>query len=198
MTNGKTVRLLVDDSPFDVRDGTLLAHERVLDMRTGVLERHADWTSPAGKRVRVYSRRLVSFVQCGVVAIDYEVEAIDQAVRVVVQSELVANEMPLPGAGNDPRMSAVLENPLQPVAHEADGQSALLCHRTRESGLTLAAAMDHVVDGPGEVTIESESRDDWARTTVACVLKPGQRLRLVKFVAYGWSACTRGRRCATR
>ena len=192
VTNGNTVRLFVDDSPFDVRDGTLLAHERVLDMRTGVLERRADWTSPTGKRVRVYSRRLVSFVQCGVVAIDYEVEAIDQAVRVVVQSELVANEMPLPGAGNDPRVSAVLENPLQPVAHEADGQSALLCHRTRETGLTLAAAMDHVVDGPGEVTIESESRDDWARTTVACVLKAGQRLRLVKFVAYSWSALHSG------
>src|SRR6266513_4854218 len=30
VTNGKVIRLLVDDEPFDVRYGRLLAHERVL------------------------------------------------------------------------------------------------------------------------------------------------------------------------
>jgi alpha,alpha-trehalose phosphorylase len=33
-----------------------------------------------------------------------------------------------------------------------------------------------------------EAFEDWARTTVACVLKPGERLRIVKFIAYGWSS----------
>src|SRR5579872_5948914 len=46
VTNGKIVRLLVGDSPFDVRYGTLGAHERVLDMRDGLLRRSAVWTSP--------------------------------------------------------------------------------------------------------------------------------------------------------
>jgi alpha,alpha-trehalose phosphorylase len=36
VTNGKIVRLLVDDEPFDVRFGDLLSHERVLDFRAGV------------------------------------------------------------------------------------------------------------------------------------------------------------------
>src|SRR2546422_6681760 len=31
ITNGKVIRLLVDDEPFDVRYGTLRHHERVLD-----------------------------------------------------------------------------------------------------------------------------------------------------------------------
>src|SRR5690348_2484076 len=39
VTNGKHVRLLVDDEPFDVRLGTLAHHERVLDLRLGVLRR---------------------------------------------------------------------------------------------------------------------------------------------------------------
>src|SRR5690242_20627050 len=34
VTNGKLMRLLVDDEPFDVRVGHLLAHERVLDLRS--------------------------------------------------------------------------------------------------------------------------------------------------------------------
>ena len=49
VTNGKILRLLVDDEPFDVRYGELHEHERVLDMRAGTLIRNVCWTSPAGK-----------------------------------------------------------------------------------------------------------------------------------------------------
>src|SRR3954469_10947507 len=63
VTNGKLIRLLVDDAPFDVRYGRLLGHERELDLRAGTLARHAVWESPAGRRVRVRSTRLVSFTQ---------------------------------------------------------------------------------------------------------------------------------------
>ena len=35
VTNGKIIRLLVEDEPFDVRYGELLSHERVLDLRAG-------------------------------------------------------------------------------------------------------------------------------------------------------------------
>ena len=48
VTNGKLIRLLVDDEPFDIRYGELRAHERCLDFRAGVLHRSADWVSPAG------------------------------------------------------------------------------------------------------------------------------------------------------
>src|SRR5207245_5341805 len=60
VTNGKLIRLLVDDEPFDVRYGTLPEHERVLDLRAGTLERTVDWTTPSGRLVRVASTRLVS------------------------------------------------------------------------------------------------------------------------------------------
>ena len=63
VTNGKVIRLFVDDEPFDVRYGTLRLHERVLDFRAGVLSRRAEWVSPAGGAVRVSSTRLVSFTQ---------------------------------------------------------------------------------------------------------------------------------------
>src|SRR5213079_2339851 len=62
VTNGKLIRLLVDDEPFDVRYGTLRDHERILDFRAGVLRRTCEWTSPARRTVQVTSTRLVSFV----------------------------------------------------------------------------------------------------------------------------------------
>src|SRR6267378_4136572 len=81
--------------PFDVRYGQLVAHERVLDLRAGTLERRAEWVSPAEQAVRISSTRLVSFEQRAIAAIQYDVEPLATAARVVVQSELVANE-PLP------------------------------------------------------------------------------------------------------
>ncbi|MDX6314676.1 MAG: alpha,alpha-trehalose phosphorylase, partial [Streptomyces sp.] len=76
VTNGKLLRLLVADEPFDLRYGHLHSHERTLDFRTGLLHRTVDWTSPAGRRVRVRSTRLVSLTQRAIAAIRYEVEPV--------------------------------------------------------------------------------------------------------------------------
>ena len=187
VTNGKVLRLLVDDEPFDVRYGELHSHERALDLRAGTLTRDACWTSPAGKRVKLRSTRLVSLAQRSVAAIEYVVEAQDEFVRVTVQSELVANEdQPRPSA--DPRVAALLLNPLEAVQHDASGHGAYLVHRTRGSGLMMAAAMEHLIEVPGRVEANTEAGEDWARTTVICGLRPGQQLRIVKCLAYGWSS----------
>ena len=78
VTNGKIIRLLVDDEPFDLRYGQLHRHQRVLDLQSGTLTREVRWSSPAGKTVKVRSERLVSLTQRAVAAICYEVEVVDQ------------------------------------------------------------------------------------------------------------------------
>ncbi|KMS66182.1 glycosyl hydrolase, partial [Streptomyces leeuwenhoekii] len=191
VTNGKVLRLLVDDEPFDLRYGRLVKHERTLDLRRGVLERFCEWTSPAGSTVRVRSTRLVSLTQRAIAAVSYEVEPLDSKTRVVIQSELVANES-LPGPNGDPRTAKALKSPLQPEEDMAVGPRLRLVHRTRTSGLRVAVAADHVVDGPEPTSTSSESNTDVARLTVTSVLEPGQRLRLQKTVAHGWSG-TRSR-----
>ncbi|MDX6502122.1 MAG: alpha,alpha-trehalose phosphorylase, partial [Blastocatellia bacterium] len=187
VTNGKIIRLFVEDEPFDVRYGNLVSHERVLDLRAGTLTRNAQWSSPAGKEVKVTSTRLVSLTNRSVAAIEYVVEAVKDFVRVTVQSELVTNE-DQPVTSADPRVSAILDNPLEAVEHEAFERGALLMHRTRASALMMAAAMDHEIDVPGRVEVATDARDDLARTTVICGLRAGQKLRIVKYIAYGWSS----------
>jgi alpha,alpha-trehalose phosphorylase len=186
VTNGKVMRLLVNDEPFDVRFGELRSHERCLDFRSGVLGRQAEWVSPAGCAVKVTSTRMVSLTQRSIGAICYEVEAVNKTTRIVVQSELVANE-PLPVPGGDPRGAATLEAPLVEQADASRGARAGLVHSTRDSALIVAAVMDHVVDGPPGTLVQSESFPHLGRTMVSTTLEPGQRLRLVKVVAYGWS-----------
>ncbi len=187
VTNGKIIRLLVDDEPFDLRYGQLRFHERILDLRGGLLHRTCEWTSPAGTTVRIRSTRLVSLTQRAIAGIAYEVEPLDADVRLVVQSELVANEE-LPRVGGDPRVSSVLESPLEPEENFAGDTRLRLVHRTRRSGLRVAAAADHTVQGPDGTRTSSESTEDVARFTVTAQLRPGQTLRLEKLVAYGWSA----------
>ena len=189
VTNGKLVRLLVDDEPFDVRYGRLERHERCLDFRSGTLERDVEWESPAGQTVRVRTRRLVSLTQRSIVALCYEVEPVGGEARVVVQSELVADEELVDLGKGDPRAAAALDNPLIGEESFAQGTGAHLIHRTRQSGIRIGAAMEHVVDAPDgvEVDVRSDAVEDWARVSITCRLQPGQVLRVVKIVAYGWS-----------
>jgi alpha,alpha-trehalose phosphorylase len=187
VTNGKIIRLLVDDEPFDVRYGSLLAHERVLDLRAGVLRRRVEWVSPAGAQVSIRSTRVVSFAQHAAAAILYEVEPVDAPLRVVVQSELVANE-PGPPQSPDPRAAAALESALVPEEFSHHASRVVLVHSTKRSGLRMAAGMDHLVEGPEGTETVSESAPEVGRVTVASDIEVGQRLRLIKFLAYGWSS----------
>ena len=188
VTDGKLIRLLVDDEPFDVRYGELHSHTRVLDMRAGTLARETEWRSPAGRAVRVRSVRLVSLAQRAVAAIHFEVEPLEAPARLVVQSELVANaQLPEP-QNEDPRAAAALRSPLVAEYATQHDERVSLVHQTRASGLRVAAAMDHLVEGPEGTESSAEAAGDLGRLTVTCDVDAGGTLRLVKFLAYGWSA----------
>jgi alpha,alpha-trehalose phosphorylase len=186
--DGKIIRLLVDDEPFDVRYGDVLEHERVLDLKAGVLHRTVEWESPAHRRVRVRTTRLVSLVHRALAAIRYEVEPLNGAADLVVQSELVANEPVAGRKHDDPRSAATVEDPFTAELTDSYDTGAVLVHVTKKSGLRVAAAMDHLVHGPRGMETRSFTHPDFARFTIATTLKPGHRLTIVKFVAYGWSS----------
>jgi alpha,alpha-trehalose phosphorylase len=208
VTNGKIIRLLVNDEPFDIRYGTVRSHTRTLDMRAGTLTREVVWTSPAGHTVKITSVRLVSLTQRAVAAISYTVAPVKlseegdphaelpadapggEPLRLVVMSEIVANEE-VPIQSSDPRAAAMLAEPLVSEDHTAsngDHQRAILVHGTRMSKLRLAAGMAHEVIGPKRMATSIESFPDIARLTVAAEVPEGQELRLVKYLGYGWSS----------
>ena len=188
VADGKIIRLLVDDEPFDVRYGELHMHERVLDLKTGLLYRTVEWESPAHRTVRIQATRMVSLVHRGVAAIRYEVEPLNGAADLVVQSELVANE-PVSGRNReDPRSADVVDSPFAGELNATTDRGGVLIHSTRRSKLRVAAAMDHTVRGPRSLGTKSESLTDLARFTVAVTAKPRQPLTIVKYVTYGWSS----------
>ena len=203
VTNGKIIRLFVDDEPFDVRYGELRSHERVLDFRAGVLNRTAEWESPAGKAVRVSSIRLVSFTQRAIGAICYEVEPLGRpgqgrrAVRAARQRADADVRRRPPGgrrAGEPARRRVPHHDGTPPWCwHSTRAQRA--AHRRGHGSPDRRAR-------PGSQA-ESRAFADGGLVTAATVLKPGEKLRVIKFVAYGWSrravaARPSGTRCARR
>ncbi|WP_410819819.1 glycoside hydrolase family 65 protein [Micromonospora sp. 050-3] len=185
--NAALIRLWVDDEPLDLRTGTLRSHERVLDLRAGVLRRETEWTSPAGRSVRIRSTRLVSLPRRPVAAVRYEVEPLDTAVELRVCSDLLANEK-VPERSDDPRAASVPTDPLTAETYRATGLDGVLVQRTERSGQRVAVAVSHLVEGPGTVTTTGDCTPDRVRLTVTGRLRRGEQLRLTKFAAYEWAA----------
>ena len=175
VTNGKVIRLLVDDESFDVRYGRLRATSASSTCVQGCCGARPSGSPRQGRRCSS-SVRLVSFAQRAIAAILYEVEPLDTPARLVVQSELVANE-PLPAAvQDDPRASSGWLSCLRSEFFSDPDARVVLVHSTKESGLRMAAGMDHIVEGPSATQTSAESSEDLGRVTIATELEPGQCL----------------------
>jgi alpha,alpha-trehalose phosphorylase len=185
--DGKVIRLLVEDEPFDVHRGHLDSHERLLDLRTGILRREVHWRSESGRAIAVRSQRLVSFTDRNLAAISYEVEALEHPVRVAIQSNLVANQ-PERDTAPDPRSAHRLGSCLASELSVGRNLRVVMVHRTRRTGLAIGSGMEHVVHADGAIETAVQAEEDLGRVTLSTTLEPGQKLQLVKLLAYHWSA----------
>jgi len=183
-TDGSIIRLFVDDEPVNLATAKVHRYERVLDLRTGVLQREVEFETERGQRLLICSTRLASFEHRHLAAMSYEVSALDSDVRIAISSELVTHG---PGeTSDDPRRGkGFAEKVLVPLAARADGARAVLELATRNSGLQLAVGMEHEIEGAGSVEVRAEG--DGARVVVMADLEPGQHVTLSKYVAYHWS-----------
>ena len=187
VTNGKIIRLLVDDEPLDLRYGQVHRHQRVLDLQSGTLTREVALARRA-RRSRCAATRLVSLTQRAVAAI-YEVEVEDQALDRRAAVGAGGERAAAHALGRDPRVEAALLDPLVAEQHVAattrrDARPPAPAH----AGLRMAAAMDHEVRGPEGTKITSEASEDIGRLTVSWPAGARHRAALVKYLAYGWSS----------
>lgn len=189
----KTIRLYVDDEPLLLSVADLPEYSRTLDMRTGVLTRDLLWRTPAGNRVRVRSRRMVSFVQRHLAIMQFEVTLLDKEAPVAISSQLLNRQAgadeyrssPGASAAFDPRKSESLsERVLEPRIHRAHGDHLMLGYECANSGMTLAVAMEHEVEFDGEVERDTEVQPDYAKAVFRFRAAPGRTFTLTKVVSY--------------
>ena len=180
--NGKLIRWSIDGEAFDPASGRIENYRRVYDMREASLCRSFVWTSPKGKRVAVDSRRIVCMERAQLYAIEFCVSALDEPVRITIESSLDARGRST-AAADDPRLgSTAAGHALVRIDASRDGNTIMLAHRTRHSGLLLASAVAQQVEG-GEVAAQPCGDPDCPGTRYTIDLLPGQRTALTKYCA---------------
>jgi alpha,alpha-trehalose phosphorylase len=191
----KIIRLYVDDEPLVLDVAELLSYERSLDFRDGVLRRDLLWLTPSGKRVRVRSDRMVSFVERHLAVMSFEVTVENADATVVLSSQILNRQdgedefgrtVPVEAAGAfDPRRAERLaERVLQPVEHWQQGDRSVLSYRVTHSHMTLSVATDHVIETENEVRMRPSIAPDIAKNVYQVRAKAGVPIKLTKFAAY--------------
>ena len=182
--DGKIIKLFVDDEPFSLPSADLPRFERVLDMRAGVLDRDVLWETPAGKQVSIRSRRIVSLVHRHLAGIAYEVTVLNAEAPVVISSELALRHQQR-DSSDDPRQARGFEHSvLLPRLSRARERRVVLCHATRNSDMRLACAMDHVIETECPHSVEVVHSDDSGKVVLSADARPGQTIRILKFLSY--------------
>lgn len=185
--DGTVLKLFIDDEPFVLPKADLLWFERLLDLRAGTLTRQVRWVTPAGKRMRLKTIRLVSLAHRHLAAIDYELLAEDMHAEIVISSELV-NRQTLRVETADPRLAeGIVGRVLHPMGTRHERLRAILSYRTQSSGLTLGCGMDHVLTTEGRFAVDSTCNDDFAAVVLRAALEPGRPIRLRKYLSYHYS-----------
>lgn len=180
--NAKGVSLWLEGERFDLLQGTLHAYERVLDFRTGVLTRSVEWESPQGRRVALRSRRLVSFENKHLFALEYQVTPLNFSGSVTLAATLngvVKNQE----AGDDPRVGSAVSGPaLHFVESVQTDQLSMLLQRTHNSGFQLVSATHVTVDAAHAVQQAREGQRLEQRFAIAAA--QGQTITLTKYGSY--------------
>jgi alpha,alpha-trehalose phosphorylase len=182
--NAKGIELYVGDEKFGLFTGKVLGFERTLDFRTGILRRQIEWESPSGKRILLVSRRVVSFLNKHLFAIEWELTPINFSGPVEIVST-INSEVKNIEAGNDPRVGSVVTGPtLSFVQADCSNSMAWVEHKTHNSGLSLVTAISNRLISSAAVALATHESSNIMGQSFKTSAERGQVIRFVKFGAY--------------
>lgn len=186
------IKLYVDDEPLLLSVADLQDYERSIDFREGVLRRDLIWRTPAGKRVRVRSSRMVSFTERHLALMSFEVTMLEGDAPVAISSQIVNKEDFDELAGqrtnrgeDDPRQSRGLDHRvLESELHWHSGRRMILGYRIANSGMTLAVGADHNIQTENLYTELDDTTPDQGRKIYRVAAEQGKPIIITKAVAY--------------
>lgn len=182
VADGKQIRIRLGEQPLRLQDCEWLAFERALDLARGSLERRLRLRTPQGQTLEIAARRVVPFDAHALLAIEFRVTSIDYSGPLTLVSALAAGRK-AQAQGDDPRIGVAGDGGLDSFDAQAGEAVAGLAQRTRRSGIVVGCAQRHRVDA-GLTFAGAEAGDDRVEQRYGGTLRPGQSVRLEKFVAY--------------
>lgn len=206
--DAKLMKIYVDDEPLVLSVADLDGYERALDFRSGLLTRTVIWRTPAGKRVRIRSSRMVSFTDRHLALIEIEVTLLSGGDAPVVVTSQIVNRQDgytdyrrpeTRGESWDPRRSAAFNGRvLQPEFHWDQGRRMVMAYQTSSSGMTIAVGADHYIDTENPFEAISSTEDDVGKQVFRVAAAEGVPVVVRKAVAYHTSRGVPGEELSDR
>ncbi|MGA7688130.1 MAG: beta-phosphoglucomutase family hydrolase [Jiangellales bacterium] len=182
--DGTSMRLFVDEDPINATTTEVLEFERALDMQRGALDRSVIYQLHDGRRFWVRTKRFVSLTNRHLACLRYQVTALDAQSRLVVSSDLVTSPRMDQGLPHDQRRSRSFgDDVLTPMGDNTDGPRVVRSFQTKQSGMTVAAGMDHEF-GDHVHYVDTKVDDDRARVVFGIDAPVNETVTIYKWMAY--------------
>ncbi|WP_082651307.1 beta-phosphoglucomutase [Paenibacillus etheri] len=186
VTDAKIIELSIEGHTFQLSSGQLHRYERQLDMRNGILHRRVEWESPAGHRIQLNIRRIVSLQHKHLAAIDYEVKALNFEGTLTFTSS-IDGEIQRPGVTDDPRLGSGSKEPsllLVETGHELEQSFLWMKQRTRHTQFGLLTGVSHSLNCSSgyERLVQLEGQRLSMQWVVPVAM--GERISLTKYISY--------------
>lgn len=186
VTDARMIELSIEGHDFRMDQGKVHRYERRLDMQSGILHREVEWESPAGHRVLLEIRRMVSLAHKHLAAIDYTVTALNFSGTLKFESA-VDGEIRRPEATDDPRLGAGSAEPsllLEDTGYDAATRKLWMKQRTRHTRFALLTAVSHALQAKSGREMSHQLIGQRISVCYAAAVRSGETVRLTKYITY--------------
>lgn len=184
VTNGKIIKLYLENDEFNLLSGEVLEYQRVLRLKTGLLERTLVWRSPAGREAKIEIKRLVTFNHKHLSAISYEVTPLNFGGKIRLVSALNGNVTNLTSE-KDPRLGSGLQGRILSIEDKIiDGSFGTIQQRTKHTNFALVCAMKNQIVTACDYRLESASDNFTVSAAYTIDANQGEGVYLYKYISY--------------
>lgn len=183
LPNTKIIKLYVNDELFDMNEGLVEEYERVLHMKDGLVTRNLVWTSNSGKKIKLETRRFVSFTHKNLMEIAYKVTPLNFSGEIRLVSVLDADVENHTRKTNPLVDYGPFGRRLIPTTLKADDTHLYYEGCTLNSKLTMACGLSHTIKGAQAKV--SVLKDEFSLRMVFDVnAEQGEPIVLEKYMVY--------------
>ncbi len=184
VTNGKKIRLFVEDEEFNMFTGTISSYRRTLNMKDGTLNRSLVWCSPRGRTIRIDIERIVHSNNKHLALIHYQITPLERDLKLQIISSLDGDVTNLT-VENDPRVGSGLQGKaLLTEKCLCQDEFCLIRQKTKNSQLTLVCTMAHELITNSRYEQTCFKQPNSVHTVYDIDGISGQTVSLTKFLIY--------------
>lgn len=172
-----SINFFIDGEKFDIFKGEIIDYDRTLDMKSGLLKRSLVWKSPAGRKLRVESTRLISLKYQHNAVINYSIIPLNFKDKIRVISSIKGDVQ----NHHHFRDKNVLETINQGFGKEGSGY---LLQKVSSTNIDVCTAINHEFKGDYErpLQVQASGGENTILYEIKFDAEPEKEFKLIKYI----------------